>query len=483
MFFNSLNGKLKKMYRALNPQFKDFVFPRGEKEFIYVGTMLDLKFPGKDLVKLIQIYASVYSYYGSTTGNAAKTYVYAKKKCAGILTDDQTLTLLGIVSVSTVALRISIPDPVAAVDEYKGYAKNYINTVEVIAANPDVFATKKFGAGKRDNPILVDGVEGARKYIESLDCSAYTFGLTSVKYSKTSSMYLTDNKTGLSYAIDEYTIKADALDTEIQKLWFNIYGTENYPRSPYCLSFKEGSPMAIQEQELEAAEANDAKQKRDDERKDKTAITAENLAKEIIQCSKDAVETVITMCNQLQIAFNVRNLVLTTFAYVYATWIFNYKDINGYEEDELSKHYKEMFVQFNRSYFEESSFKEVLENEELIGSFFKKADRVIRDMYHAHNRTFVDDGLTATFTTEFLENIQEVEKIGKSISDMILKGWAVQAVELGKKTYVALDNTNSEPQEETKKPKFCGYCGAELVSGAQFCGKCGKPIYKETKNP
>ena len=273
MFFNSLNRKLKKIYRSLNPQLKDYVFPRGEKEFVYVGNMLDIKFSGKDLVRLIQIYASVYTYYGSTLGNAYDTFRFAKKKTTGVLTDDQTLTLIGIVSVSTVASKVRIEDPVAAVDEYKGYAKNYINTVNAIANHPDVFATKKIGVGSRDNPILVAGVQGVREYIESLDCSVYTFGLASVKYSKTSTVYLTHKATGISYAIDEYTLELDngaiklgADVAEIQKLWFNIYGTENCPISPATLHFKAGSQMAICEQQYLEAEATDEKEQKDNQK-------------------------------------------------------------------------------------------------------------------------------------------------------------------------------------------------------------------------
>ena len=39
MLFNSLNKKLKKSYGVINPELGKMVFPNGEAEYIYVGTI------------------------------------------------------------------------------------------------------------------------------------------------------------------------------------------------------------------------------------------------------------------------------------------------------------------------------------------------------------------------------------------------------------------------------------------------------------
>ena len=59
MFFNSLKTKLKKSYSTLNKELQPKVFPKGEPEYIYIGTVLNVLFKKSDIFKLIQIYASV----------------------------------------------------------------------------------------------------------------------------------------------------------------------------------------------------------------------------------------------------------------------------------------------------------------------------------------------------------------------------------------------------------------------------------------
>ena len=51
MFFNSFKSKLKKSYAAVNPELQRLVFPYGEQEYIYVGTILNTLFKKKDIQK------------------------------------------------------------------------------------------------------------------------------------------------------------------------------------------------------------------------------------------------------------------------------------------------------------------------------------------------------------------------------------------------------------------------------------------------
>lgn len=233
MFFNSLNKKLKKMYTGLNPAFKNEIFPNGEKEFVYVGTMIDALFKGRDITKVIQIYASAYTYYGLEMGNASKTYVYVNKKATGILDSEETATLVGLVMLNKTSAKNFDINPIEEVNKYKGYVTQYLDTVINISKNKEIFATKKEEAGTVDNPILVDGIKGAHEYIESID-----FKTDEIKYWKSTSLSLTDNATQIEYIIDEYTIMNSETETEITKLWFNIYGTGNCDIAPEGYKFK-----------------------------------------------------------------------------------------------------------------------------------------------------------------------------------------------------------------------------------------------------
>ena len=104
MFFNSLNKKLKKSYSVVNPEIGKLIFPNGEAEYIYVGTMLDTLFSKRDVFELIKIYASVYSYYkdlskknkkrGCNTSRITITLLIWKKK--KILIEAQTRFQFGI---------------------------------------------------------------------------------------------------------------------------------------------------------------------------------------------------------------------------------------------------------------------------------------------------------------------------------------------------------------------------------------------------
>ena len=230
MFFNSLDKKLKKSFGMLNPVLRDQVFPNGEKEFVYVGTMLNFLFKGREITQLILIY----TYYSLEMGNAYKTYEYAIKKTENLLDRDDTITLIGLVMLNKTSVKNFNANPVEEVNRYKGYAKEYIDTVTTINQNKEKFATKKENVGAVNNPILVDGIKGAHKYIESIDFAS----VNEVKYWKSTSLSLTDDETKIDYIIDEYTIVDEKTKEEIAKLWFNIYGIESCVIAPEHLKFK-----------------------------------------------------------------------------------------------------------------------------------------------------------------------------------------------------------------------------------------------------
>lgn len=234
MFFNSLNRKLKKSYSVVNPEIGRMVFPGGEDEYIYVGTILNALFSKQDIFELLKVYVSVYTYYKSTMGNTAKTYSYAKKKTSGMLTDGEVKNLIALVMLNLTASKAGVSDPVAAVRQYRGFVDSYLETVEGIQKNAWRFKPDTIDAGTINSPLLVDGVCGVRDYINALKIP----GVEEITYKRISSLHLTDENCRVSYAIDEYKLFNAKDSSEIATLWFNIYGTENTDVQPACFSDK-----------------------------------------------------------------------------------------------------------------------------------------------------------------------------------------------------------------------------------------------------
>ena len=245
------NKELKQSYAVINRDIQRQVFPNGEQEYIYLGTILNYLFKNHDVIRLIQIYASVYVFYKMEMGNAAKTYFYAKRKTSSTLSDDECKTLVGLVMFNATADKKNVSDPVAGGDEYTGYLVSYLNTVEGIKANHSLFDTRAESAGTVSNPILVDGVAGVQKYIGGLKIA----GVDKISYERTSTLHLTDNQCGVSYAIDEYTLTDSISGNHIGSLWFNIYGTENTLVQPDCLAEQNIATGTTEDQEATFPEA------------------------------------------------------------------------------------------------------------------------------------------------------------------------------------------------------------------------------------
>lgn len=234
MVFDSFDRKLKKSYGMLNPVLKEQIFSHGENEYLYVGNILHKLFPNKDIFKLIQIYASVYSYFKMEASNSAKTYYYARGKAKNTLSDDETVTLIALIILNLSDSKASISDLMTAIEKYKAVVNNYIDTVIAISRNIERFNTQEKEVGTMQNPILVDGIKGVRRYIDNLDFKT----CSKIKCAKSQTLYLTDDVTNISYSINEYIILDAETDMEFTKLWFNIYGTTNCKYTPEGINHK-----------------------------------------------------------------------------------------------------------------------------------------------------------------------------------------------------------------------------------------------------
>lgn len=224
MFFNSLEKRLKKSYAVLNPIAKQTIFPNGEAEYIFVGTLLDSAFRSHELTELMPIYASVSSFYKMSLGNCYTTYNYAKKKMPNF-SNDEIYEMISISIITTSDNKNFKDNPLEQLKTMKGIVNSQIKTYIVISENMDVFETKdNDDIGKTNNPLLLAGRKGVEQYFNSLVSEITN---SKINYNRTSSIYLTDDKTNLDYAIDEYSLVDVDSNKEVAKVWVNMYGIEN----------------------------------------------------------------------------------------------------------------------------------------------------------------------------------------------------------------------------------------------------------------
>ena len=164
-----------------------------------------------------------------------------------------------------------------------------------------------------------------------------------------------------------------------------------------------------------------------------TQVIADGLAE---LCIKELVE-VIGICDKHHVTYDERKLIISTFCYFYVIWIFNFENITAGQARDVEKIYKNHFCNFNRKKFEDLPFKTVLENEEIFSEQLRRIDRRIRASYHSNNHTFIDDGLTDEYILEFIDCIDDKEKIKPEIVHKVLKEWAYVANKAGKQTSVS----------------------------------------------
>ena len=388
MFFNSFKSKLKKSYTAINPELQRLVFPYGEQEYIYVGTILNTLFKKQDIFKLIQIYASVYTYYKSQMGNAARTYEYARKKTAGLLSDVETKNLIALVMLNLTSNKATISDPIEKVREYTRFVNNYLETVEGIKKNAWRFKTEPISAGTANSPILVDGICGIHEYIKALRIP----GVEKIAFERTSTLHLTDQIAKVNFSIDEYTITNARTGEKIAALWFNMYGTENTTVQPACFS-------------------------------DKMPFSAAEIAPKVMDAAEAEWHAIKEICNNAQVVFDNRKLGVATIVYFYAVWMAGFHGIRVGQASDLEDIFVSNFTEFNKIKFAEFPYSQVVENERDFGKKLKRVNYRVMESRERHNFTFVDDGLSAEFINEFVNDPQMAEKIRPQIASRIMDGW------------------------------------------------------------
>ena len=388
MLFNSLNKKLKKSYGVINPELGKMVFPNGEAEYIYVGTILNNLFKNNNVFDLIKIYASVYTYYKSTLGNTYKTFIYAKKQANHILSDGEIKELIALVMFNLTSTKIDVDNPVDAVYHYRRFVESHLQTVAKIQKYEWQFKTNTVDAGTQNSPLLVNGADGVRDYITSLNIP----GIESISYKPTSTLHQTDEIHEINYAIDEYTLYNAKDSSEIARLWFNIYGTENAKIQPSCLS-------------------------------DKVPFSASQVAPKLFSIAVKECNAIEEICQSNKIDYNYNNLVLSSLNYFYQIWLVNFKNLRLGQSEDLKDEYITCFINYNKEAFANSSYSQVMENEKNFPDMIKKLYYRIRSSYEKNNFVFIDDGLTEEFLMEFVSDKNDIEKIKPIIYKKLMNDW------------------------------------------------------------
>lgn len=185
-----------------------------------------------------------------------------------------------------------------------------------------------------------------------------------------------------------------------------------------------------------SVEEQNKQQKIDNVVVNKVTYDAETIARGLAELATKEYVDLIGLCGKNNVLYDERKLFISTFAYYYKVWMFNFTTITVGQAEKIEVVYKQKFNAFNRKMYEEDSYKAVLGNEEQLEEMLNIVDKSIRTSYHANNYTFVDDGLTDSFILSFITNLEDKGKIKESIVKKIFDVWAYTAKQAEKQMIV-----------------------------------------------
>ena len=129
----------------------------------------------------------------------------------------------------------------------------------------------------------------------------------------------------------------------------------------------------------------------------------------------------------------IRKLLISSFAYFYGIWTFNYKNITTEQEKLIQEIYKKQFSEFNRTAFENDTFKQVVDNEyefdKLLYYILKRINEYQEKFENNHSVEY--EKIADEFISEFISNEKEKEQIKFDIKTKITRDWALVANKTG----------------------------------------------------
>ena len=165
----------------------------------------------------------------------------------------------------------------------------------------------------------------------------------------------------------------------------------------------------------------------------KTIFTFDSFANSLAKMASQELLNIMNLCSNKQIEIDERKLLVSTFAYFYGVWIFNYKNITMEQEKIVQEIYKKQFSEFNRTAFENDTYKQVVDNEY---EFDKLLYYVIKRINESHEKfdgkqSFEYDKLSNEFISEFIVDEKDKERIKLDVRTKILRDWALIASKTG----------------------------------------------------
>ncbi|MBE6815301.1 MAG: hypothetical protein E7522_07640 [Ruminococcaceae bacterium] len=172
-----------------------------------------------------------------------------------------------------------------------------------------------------------------------------------------------------------------------------------------------------------------------------TVFTIESFANSLAKMASQELLDIMNLCSNKQSEFDERKLVISTFAYFYGIWVFNYKNVTTEQEKTIQEIYKKQFSDFNRTAFENDTFKQVVDNEY---EFDKLLYYIIKRINESHEKfddkqSFEYNKLSNEFISEFIVNEKYKEKIELDIKTKIMRDWALVASKTGQVSEIQKD--------------------------------------------
>ena len=173
-----------------------------------------------------------------------------------------------------------------------------------------------------------------------------------------------------------------------------------------------------------------------DTKQEKLSWDIETMGEGLAQvCSKEYV-SIIKLCSDKGVAYDISKLAILTYAYFYQIWIYNFENITARQADALEKEYIQRFSEFNRNVFGDEPFTKVIENEKIFVKQLKLIGHRISESYDREEKLFVDDGISDEFILGFIEKAEDKDKIKDEIVIKVLKDWALVASKAGEQCLI-----------------------------------------------
>lgn len=146
----------------------------------------------------------------------------------------------------------------------------------------------------------------------------------------------------------------------------------------------------------------------------KKEYNAFNIAKELSEkCAKTVIQ-INRKCNEIGIDYNERQLAISTFAYFFAQWAYTSKSITFAQVEKVQELYKEQFSEFNKVAFQDDSFKDVMENEQMFDATLERFLQYAKIYFNNETNSFSNE-MIEKYILEFILSKADLDRLKDNI--------------------------------------------------------------------